>query len=403
MEKNVKKILAASYVGYITQAIVNNLAPLLFLIFAKEFDVSLEKITLLITVNFGVQLAIDLAASKIVNKIGYKTMIVTAHIFAAAGLAGMGLLTMLPMPYMWLLISSVTYAVGGGLIEVMISPIVEACPTDSKSGAMSLLHSFYCWGQVFTVIMSTVFLSVFGEESWRILAIIWALIPLFNSFFFSTLELYQLQPTGSEMKLRSLFGIRLFGLLAAMMVCAGAAELAMSQWASAYAQKALGVSLETGNLAGPCLFALFMGIARAVYAKFSYRINLLTAMIFCCVICILGYLLASLSPLPALGFAGCALVGFSVGIMWPGIFSIAGEKCPQGGTAMFAMLALAGDLGCMGGPTITGFISGAKDGDLKYGLLFATFFPLALGAACLFFKAYNVRSSKTAVDKDRND
>lgn len=402
MEKNVKKILSASYIGYITQAIVNNLAPLLFLIFANEFDVGLEKITLLITVNFGVQLTVDLVASKLVNKIGYKAMIVAAHIFAAAGLMGMGLLTMLPSPYIWLLISSVTYAIGGGLIEVMISPIVEACPTDSKSGAMSLLHSFYCWGQVFTVIVSTVFLSVFGENNWRILAIMWAMIPLFNSFFFSRLRLYQLQPTGGEIKLRSLFRIKIFWLLALMMICAGAAELSMSQWASAYAQKALGVSLEVGNLAGPCLFAIFMGAARAIYAKFSERINLLAAMIACCGICISGYLLASLSPLPALGFAGCGLVGFSVGIMWPGIFSIAGEKCPQGGTAMFAMLALAGDLGCMGGPTLTGFISGAKDGNLKYGLLFGIAFPLVLGAASVFFKAFNVKSSKTAVDKEEN-
>ncbi len=393
MEKRVKKILAASYVGYITQAIVNNLAPLLFLIFAKEFEVSLEKITLLITMNFGVQLTVDLAASKLVNKIGYKQMIVSAHIFAALGLAGMGLLTLLPMPYTWLLVSSVIYAVGGGLIEVMISPIVEACPTDSKSGAMSLLHSFYCWGQVFTVVMSTVFLSVFGEGNWRILAIIWALIPLANAFFFSTLKLYQLQPTGSEIKLRALFKIKLFWLFAAMMVCAGASELAMSQWASAYAQKALGVSLETGNLAGPCLFALLMGTARAVYAKLSDKINLLSAMIFCCIMCIAGYLLAGLSPLPALGFAGCGLVGLSVGIMWPGIFSLAGEKCPQGGTAMFAMLALAGDLGCTGGPTAAGFISGANGGDLKSGLLFAVVFPLALGIASLCFRISGKKSS----------
>ncbi|MDE6725323.1 MAG: MFS transporter [Ruminiclostridium sp.] len=393
MENRVKKILAASYVGYITQAIVNNLAPLLFLIFSREFEVTLEKITLIITMNFGVQLAVDLAASKLVNKIGYKQMIVAAHVFAALGLAGMGLLTLLPMPYTWLLVSSVIYAVGGGLIEVMISPIVEACPTDSKSGAMSLLHSFYCWGQVFTVVMSTVFLSVFGEEKWRILAVLWALIPLANAFFFSTLKLYQLQPTGSEIKLRVLFNIKLFWLFLAMMMCAGASELAMSQWASAYAQKALGVSLEIGNLAGPCLFALLMGTARAIYAKSSDKINLLSAMIGCCSLCIVGYLLAGLSPLPALGFAGCGLVGFSVGIMWPGIFSLAGEKCPQGGTAMFAMLALAGDLGCTGGPTATGFISGANSGELKSGLLFAVVFPLILGIVSVCFKLSGKKSS----------
>ncbi|MDE6579125.1 MAG: MFS transporter [Ruminiclostridium sp.] len=393
MEKRVKKILAASYVGYITQAIVNNLAPLLFLIFSREFEVTLEKITLIITMNFGVQLAVDLAASKLVNKICYKQMIVAAHIFAALGLAGMGLLTLLPMPYTWLLVSSVIYAVGGGLIEVMISPIVEACPTDSKSGAMSLLHSFYCWGQVFTVVVSTFFLSVFGEGNWQILAVLWALIPLANAFFFSTLKLYQLQPTGSEIKLRVLFKIKLFWLFLAMMMCAGASELAMSQWASAYAQKALGVSLEIGNLAGPCLFALLMGTARAIYAKFSDKINLLSAMIGCCGLCIIGYLLAGLSPIPALGFAGCGLVGFSVGIMWPGIFSLAGEKCPQGGTAMFAMLALAGDLGCTGGPTAAGFISGSNGGELKSGLLFAVVFPLILGIVSVCFKLSGKKSS----------
>lgn len=343
--------------------------------------------------NFGVQLTVDLAASKLVNKIGYKQMIVAAHIFAALGLAGMGLLTLLPMPYTWLLASSVIYAVGGGLIEVMISPIVEACPTDSKSGAMSLLHSFYCWGQVFTVVMSTIFLSVFGEENWRILAIIWAMIPLANAFFFSTLKLYQLQPTGSEIKLRALFKIKLFWLFLAMMMCAGASELAMSQWASAYAQKALGVSLEVGNLAGPCLFALLMGTARAIYSRFSDKISLLSAMIGCCALCIAGYLLAGLSPLPVLGFVGCGLVGFSVGIMWPGIFSLAGEKCPQGGTAMFALLALAGDLGCTGGPTAAGFISGAKGGDLKSGLLFAAVFPLILGIVSLCFRISGAKSS----------
>lgn len=394
MDRKVKKIFAASYIGYIVQAVVNNLSPLLFLIFAREFEVGLEKITLLITVNFGVQLTVDFAASKLVNKIGYRQMVVAAHIFAAAGLAGMGLLTLLPMPYMWLMASSVTYAIGGGLIEVMISPIVEACPTDSKSGAMSLLHSFYCWGQVFTVVMSTVFLSLFGEENWRILALMWAAVPLFNAVFFSRLTLYQLQPTGSEIKLRKLFSIKIFWLFVIMIACGGAAELSMSQWASAYAQKALGVSLEVGNLAGPCLFALLMGTARAIYAKLSTKINLLSAMAVCCAICIGGYLLAGLSPLPVLGFAGCGLVGFSVGIMWPGVFSLAGEKCPQGGTAMFAMLALAGDLGCMGGPTLTGFISGGSGGDLKFGLLCSVVFPLILGVTAVTFKKTSMMNRK---------
>lgn len=391
MTKRIKKIFLASYMGYITQAIVNNFAPLLFLTFAAEFNVTLEKITALVTLNFGVQLAVDLIASKISDKIGYKPMVVAAHIFSAAGLAGMGLLTLTSFPFEGLLVSSVLYAIGGGLIEVMISPIVEACPVNEKSSAMSLLHSFYCWGQVFVVLISTLFFFLFGTENWRIMAFVWALLPLFNALFFSSLDLYQLEPEGGAMKLTGLFKTGLFWLLALLMVCAGASEMAMSQWASAYAQMGLGVSLEIGNLAGPCLFAVLMGSARAFYAKFGGRINLMSYMIFSCILCVIGYLLACFSPLPALGFAGCALTGLSVGIMWPGVFSIAGEKCPSGGTGMFALLALAGDLGCMSGPTAAGLISGANGDDLKTGLAFAVIFPLVLAAGTALLKAKSVK------------
>ncbi|MBD5117287.1 MAG: MFS transporter [Ruminococcaceae bacterium] len=391
MTKRIKKIFLASYMGYITQAIVNNFAPLLFLTFAAEFNVTLEKITALVTLNFGVQLAVDLIASKISDKIGYKPMVVAAHIFSAAGLAGMGLLTLTSFPFEGLLVSSVLYAIGGGLIEVMISPIVEACPVNEKSSAMSLLHSFYCWGQVFVVLISTLFFFLFGTENWRIMAFVWALLPLFNALFFSSLDLYRLEPEGGAMKLTSLFKTGIFRLLALLMVCAGASEMAMSQWASAYAQMGLGVSLEIGNLAGPCLFAVLMGSARAFYAKFGGRINLMSYMIFSCILCVIGYLLACFSPLPALGFAGCALTGLSVGIMWPGVFSIAGEKCPSGGTGMFALLALAGDLGCMSGPTAAGLISGANGDDLKTGLAFAVIFPLVLAAGTALLRAKSVK------------
>lgn len=387
MNSNIKKILFGSYMGYVTQAIVNNFAPLLFLTFAAEFEVSLEKITALVTVNFGIQLLVDLLASKLTDKAGYKLMVILAHIFAAAGLIGMGLLTLTPFPFEGLIISSVLYAIGGGLTEVVISPIVEACPTDEKSAAMSLLHSFYCWGQVFVVLLSTLFFFLFGTENWRIMALIWSLLPLFNAFFFSRLTLYQLTPEGGAMKVRSLCKTALFWLLALLMLCAGASEMSMSQWASTYAQTGLGVSLEIGNLAGPCLFALIMGSARAFYAKFSSKINLMSFMIVSCILCIAGYLLACFSPFPALGFAGCALTGLSVGIMWPGVFSLAGEKCPAGGTAMFALLALAGDLGCMSGPTITGFVSGANGDDLKSGLILAVVFPAALALGTLMLKS----------------
>ena len=386
MDRNTKKVIAASYIGYITQAIVNNFTPLLFVFLAEDFGVSLEQVTLIITLNFSVQLAVDLIASRITDRIGYKPLVIAAHVFVTVGFVAMGTLTLLPNPYGWLLASSALFAIGGGLIEVIISPIVEACDTDEKSGAMSLLHSFYCWGQVFAVVVSTLFFFAFGIDNWRIMAVIWAAVPLFNCFFFGGLEIKQLSPEGGTVKIRVLAGNRLFWLLVVMMLCAGASELAMSQWASAFAQAGLGVDPTVGNLAGPCLFALFMGSARAFYGKFSAKIKLEKFMLISCILCVAGYLTACISPIPILGFAGCSVVGLSVGIMWPGTYSIAGARLPMGGTAMFALLALAGDLGCTTGPTIAGFISGATDGRLQTGLIFAAIFPLILGIATLLLQ-----------------
>ena len=383
MDRNTKKVIAASYIGYITQAIVNNFTPLLFVFLASDFGVSLEQVTLLITMNFSVQLAVDLIASKMCDRIGYKPLVIAAHVFVTVGFICMGTLTLLPDPYGWLLVSSALFAIGGGLTEVIISPIVEACDTDEKSGAMSLLHSFYCWGQVFAVVVSTLFFALFGIENWRIMAVIWAIVPLFNTFFFAGLKIKQLNPEGGTVKVRVLAGKGLFWLLVVMMLCAGASELAMSQWASAFAQAGLGVDPTVGNLAGPCLFAVFMGSARAFYGKFSAKIKLEKFMLLSCALCIAGYLTACLSPIPLLGFIGCSVVGLSVGIMWPGTYSIAGARLPMGGTAMFALLALAGDLGCMSGPTAAGFISGATDGRLQTGLVFSAVFPLVLGIAVL--------------------
>ena len=383
---NTKKVIFASYIGYVTQAIVNNFTPLLFVFLAEDFGVSLEQVTMIITLNFSVQLGVDLIASKVTDKIGYKPLVIAAHIFVTAGFVGMGTLTLLPKPYGWLLFSSALFAIGGGLIEVIISPIVEACDTDEKSGAMSLLHSFYCWGQVFAVVMSTLFFALFGIENWRIMAVIWAAVPLFNAFFFSRLEIKQLEPEGGTVKIRVLARKGLFWLLVVMMLCAGASELAMSQWASAFAQAGLGVDPTVGNLAGPCLFAVFMGASRVFYGKLSAKIKLEKFMLISCALCIAGYLTACLSPIPIAGFIGCSVVGLSVGIMWPGTFSIAGARLPMGGTAMFALLALAGDLGCTTGPTMAGLISGAADGKLQTGLIFAAIFPLILGAATLILQ-----------------
>lgn len=369
----------ASYIGYITQAIVNNFAPLLFLTFASDYDLSLDKITLITTINFAVQLLVDLIATKVVDRIGYRICVVTAHICAALGLIGMAFFpALLGNAYAGILTAVVFYAIGGGIIEVLISPIVEACPTTKKEAAMSLLHSFYCWGHVGVVILSTIFFRVFGIENWKLMACIWAIVPLFNVFYFSLVPIYHITEGHERMPLRTLLRQKVFWLLMIVMICAGASEQAMSQWASAFAESALQVSKTVGDLAGPCTFAIFMGMARALYGKYSDKIPLKKMMIGSAVLCIVCYFVAALAPHPVMGLIGCAVCGFSVGIFWPGTFSIAAWNLPSGGTAMYALMALAGDVGCGSGPTVVGMAANANGGDLKTGIMLAIIFPILI-------------------------
>ena len=369
----------ASYLGYITQAIVNNFAPLLFLTFARDYSLTLDKITLITTINFAVQLLIDLIATKYVDRIGYRPCVVAAHVFAAAGLCGMAVFTsILPSAYAGLLISVVFYAIGGGIIEVLISPIVEACPTEKKEAAMSLLHSFYCWGHVGVVLLSTAFFAVFGVGSWKVLAFLFALVPVFNVFYFMKVPIYAIVSEKDQMPLSSLLHQKVFWLLMVIMVCAGASEQAMSQWSSAFAESALSVSKTIGDLAGPCTFAILMGTARALYGKYSDKVPLQRFMIASACLCIVCYLVAVFSGSPVMGLVGCAVCGFSVGIFWPGTFSVAAIHLPTAGTAMYALMALAGDVGCSAGPTVVGMVANANGDSLKAGLLAAIIFPIVI-------------------------
>jgi MFS family permease len=297
------------------------------------------------------------------------------------GLAGLGIFPgILPDPYIGLLIAVILYAIGGGLVEVLISPIVEACPMDpsKKSAHMSLLHSFYCWGHVFVVIASTIFFTVFGIGNWKILACLWAVVPLLNAFYFSQVPISTLTQNGESMPIKKLISSKMFWILMLLMVCAGASEQAMNQWASLFAEAGLKVTKTVGDLTGPCLFAALMGISRVFYSKFSEKINLRIFMIGSSCLCVVSYLLASFSPYPVLSLIGCSLCGLSVGIMWPGTFSLAAEKCPKGGTAMFALLALGGDLGCSGGPTLVGMVTGVAEGGIKTGIIAGIGFPVIL-------------------------
>lgn len=384
---NYQKTLHACYFGYVTQAICANFTPLLFLTFQNTYGISLGEIALIPTVFFLTQLVIDLAAAKFADRVGYRTCAVTAHILAAAGLVMLAFLPdLLPVPFWGVLLSVMVYAVSSGLIEVLISPIVEACPFENKASRMSLLHSFYCWGMVAVVLGSTVFFALFGLENWRILTLLWALIPFCNSFRFLTCPIEKLVENAESTGAGKLLCMPLFWLLVLLMVCSGAAENAMTQWASAFAEAAIGVPKTVGDLAGPCLFAALMGTSRVLCARMSRRVDLSKIMLVCGILCISCYLLASLSALPIVGLAGCALCGFSVGIMWPGTISLSSQACPKGGTAMFAFLALAGDLGGTIGPMSVGFVSGAADSDLKKGFLVAAVFPIALVLGLIVLK-----------------
>ena len=387
MKLSYNHTLYACFLGYITQAVVNNFAPLLFVIFHEELNIPLSQITLLVTINFLVQLVVDFISPFFVDKIGYKVSIIIAHVFSAAGLIMLGVLPLLSQnAFPMLLLAVIIYAVGGGIIEVLVSPIAEACPTDNKSSVMSLLHSFYCWGTIGVVLISTIFLALPGSASWHVLSCLWALVPIFNAVFFALVPVNHLTEENGAMSPKALFTSKAFIIFILLMISAGASEQAMSQWASYFVESALGVPKAVGDITGVCLFSLMMGIARITHSRFGDKLNIKTCLVASGILSIISYITVAISPYNVLSLAGCALCGLAAGILWPGVFSMAAEHFPKGGTLMFAYLALAGDLGCSGGPTLTGFVSTAFNDNLKTGLLAAAIFPLILILSALSLK-----------------
>ena len=386
MKNEYNKTIIACFVGYIVQAIVNNFTPLLFLFFQRNYHIPISQITLLVTFNFGIQLLVDFLSVRFIDKIGYRASMIIAHLLSAVGLIALTVLPeILPVSFIGILIAVMIYAIGGGLLEVLVSPVVEACPSDNKEKAMSMLHSFYCWGYAGVVLISTLFFYTFGMRNWKILAIVWAAIPIGNVFAFAKVPIAPLLEEGETgTGLKNLFRIKIFWILLIMMICAGASEQAVSQWASAFAEKGLGISKAAGDLAGPMTFAILMGISRLFYGKYGDRINLERFMIHSSFLCILSYLGISSFSIPLLNLIACAVCGLSVGIMWPGTFSKASAALPKGGTAMFALLALGGDIGCSGGPTLVGMISGAFGDNLKMGILAGIIFPVLLLVGIIF-------------------
>ena len=386
-KENFKSTIYASCMGYVIQAIVNNFAPLLFITFKNTFNISLDKIAILVSFNFGVQLLVDLFSSKFLPIIGYRKAVIAADIFSFLGLTGLAILPdIFSNPYIGLICAVFLYAIGGGILEVVISPLVEACPTDKKSATMSLLHSFYCWGHVAVVVLSTVFFAVFGVENWRIMALLWAIVPVINGVWFMFVPIRTLEEEGGGSSIKELVTSKIFWVMMLLMVCSGASEQGVSQWASAFAEEGLNVSKSIGDLAGPCTFAVLMGLSRLLYARANGMIKLEKFMMISGILCVLSYLTISFSPFAPLNLFGCAICGFSVGIMWPGSYSIASKKIKGGGTPMFALLALAGDLGCSSGPAVVGFISEMFNNNLKLGILAAAIFPTLLIIGLLLTK-----------------
>ena len=388
-----KSTIRACFAGYVVQAVVNNFVPLLFLTFQSQYGIPLSQVTLLITINFALQLAVDGVSVFFIDRIGYRAAAVIAHICAALGLVGLAFLPdLLPSPFAGLLLSVLLYALGGGLLEVIVSPIVESCPSDHKAQTMSILHSFYCWGSAGVIVISTLFLKIFGASSWKILAAIWALLPLANCFVFTKVPLAPLVAEGGTgMHIGQLFRSRVFWVIMLMMLCAGASEQAVSQWASTFAEKGLGVSKAVGDLAGPTVFALLMATSRLLYGKFGAKIDLNKAMMASALLCVVSYLLIGLTNSPVSGLVGVGLCGLAVGIFWPGTFSTAAASLRGGGTAMFALMALAGDLGCSGGPTLAGAIAGAFGDNLRLGILCAVAFPALMILGILLIRRTDAR------------
>lgn len=376
---NYQKTKIACYLGFITQAISANFAPLLFLKFHHDYQISLGNIAWISTCFFFTQLLIDLFCAKFVDRIGYRVCVVASEVCSASGLIGLAFLPeILPNPLAGILCSVILYAMGSGLIEVLCSPIIEACPFDNKEATMSLLHSFYCWGAVGTILISTIFFLIFGIENWKWLAVLWAIIPIVNIYNFATCPIEYLVDEENGMKVTELFRKPLFWIAICLMICSGASELAMAQWASAYAEAALGLSKTVGDLAGPCMFAVAMGISRVIFGKYGERIDLMKFMASSGILCVICYFLTALSSNPILGLIGCIVCGFSVGIMWPGTISISSKEFPMGGTAMFALLAMAGDLGGSIGPGIVGRVTQSAGNNIQVGMGVGLVFPFIL-------------------------
>lgn len=379
MNKKYKMTLYACYLGYVVQGIINNINPILFANYQRSLGITVDKIGILIAVNFVTQIIIDFASVGYVDRIGYRKCMVLANACSVLGLLGVGSFPFwFGDPMLGLTAATILNGIGGGLLEVLVSPIVEAVPTDNKEKSMSMLHSFYCWGCVGFIAVSTLILFVLGTQRWNFLPFVWVLVPFVCGILFCRVPVNRLVEEEERIPVKSLAGQKIFWCLLVLMICAGASEMGMSQWTSYFAEMGLHVNKAVGDLLGACSFCVLMGLARLYYGKSSGDLPIRKFMAGSYVLCIFSYVLTVFAPHPLLGLLGCALCGLSVGVLWPGTFSMAARECRAGGTALFALLALAGDIGCVTGPAAVSRTAGIfPQYGIKAGLLAAVVFPAA--------------------------
>lgn len=367
----------AGYVGFVVQAIVNNFLPILFIVFQDIYGLGYEKLGRLIVFNFAVQMFIDFITPKIIHKIGYRRAAFLCQFTACLGLCLMSLLPrIMPSPYTAMFIAIAVYATGSGLMEVILSPMIEMLPTGNKSGNMAVLHSFYCWGQTVVVPLTTLMVFAFGYENWSYIPLVWAIVPFINMLAFLRVPIVEPGREVKQSTLIELLKTPSFIIYMLMMFCGGASEIAMSQWASLFVEQALGVSKAIGDIVGPCLFALFMALGRVIYAKFSKKVSFTRLLIWLNILCFVCYVMVGISKIAALSLVFCALCGFSVSISWPGIYSAGARTFKTGGAVMFSAFAMCGDTGCALGPGLVGLV--AEYTNLNMGFIAAAVFPFIM-------------------------
>lgn len=346
------------FVGIFCQAVSSNITAILFIPLMTLYGLSYVHLGLLVGINFTTQVLVDIIASRLVDRYGFRVFVLPSDILAVIGLVLFGLTPVLFDNILTgLVFSTIIFSASCGLQEVMLSPIVNAIPHNDKGPAMALMHSFYAWGQVATIIITTLFLFFFGIENWQVIVFLWALVPLVNFFMFLAAPFPGVIHENQRMTMRDLI-LKPFYLVALLAIMGGAAtELVMNQWSSTFSEKVLELPKVTGDILGMCGFAVFLGLGRVLYGRYGSKINMNNVLVGSAAAAVVCYIAVAISPLPAISLAACAVCGLAASLLWPGTLVITAEKYPLAGAWIFAILAAAGDIGAASGPFAAGVIT----------------------------------------------